>query len=106
IDSRSGSQTINCNGNGATVQETGQANTANDTSSNDTYTYSQSTLTLNAHQVNNLSRLSCAKSITLDNSAQFTGNATFIADTFQGGQSDTGSLTPADGSLLMWQTGT
>jgi Flp pilus assembly protein TadG len=106
IDYRSGSQTINCNGNGATVQESGQSNTTNDTSSNDTYTYSQSSLTFDANQVNNLSGVYCAQSITLDNSAQFTGNATFIADNFQGGQSDTGTLTPADGSLLMWQTGT
>jgi Flp pilus assembly protein TadG len=106
VDYRSGSHTLTCNGNSATVTESGQSNTANDTSSNDNYTYSQSSLTFSANQVNDLSGVYCAQSITLSNSAQFTGNATFIANNFSGGQSDTGSLTPADGSLLLWQTGT
>jgi Flp pilus assembly protein TadG len=106
VEYRAASQTINCGGNGATVTESGQSSPTNDTSSNDNYTYSQSSLTFSANQVNNLSGIYCANSITLSNSAQFTGNATFIANNFSGGQSDTGSLTPADGSLLMWQTGT
>jgi Putative Flp pilus-assembly TadE/G-like len=105
VDYRAASQTITCNGNDATVTESGQTNTANDTTSNDTYTYSQSSLTFSANQMNTLSGVYCASSITLDNSAPISGNATFIANSFSGGQSDTGTVTPADGSLLMWQTG-
>ncbi|HTX46547.1 MAG TPA: pilus assembly protein TadG-related protein [Solirubrobacteraceae bacterium] len=105
VEYRAASQTINCNGNGATVTESGQSTQTNDTTSNDTYTYSQSSLTFSGNQMNSLSGIYCANSITLSNSAALSGNATFIANSFSGGQSDTGSVTPADGSLLMWQTG-
>jgi Flp pilus assembly protein TadG len=93
LDYRNQLASINCNGNGGTVSE-----------SSGVYTYSQSSITLTNNQV--LSGVYCAQTINLSNSLNLSGTATFIADNFGGGAvSDTGTLTPSYGSLLLWQTG-
>ncbi len=99
LDYRSTSQTINCTGNGATVTESG-----NQTQSNDHYTYSDTgTFKFSSNQ--SVSGIYCAQTIDLTNSMQINGTATFIASCFLSGISDHGTLTPAMGSLLLWQTG-
>jgi Flp pilus assembly protein TadG len=103
VEYRQQSQTINCTGSGGTVTESGQANPVDDTTSNDNYTYSN---TGSYTPSGTLSGVYCASTIVLNNSAALSGNATFIANTIEGGVSDTGTLTPALGSLLMWETGT
>jgi Flp pilus assembly protein TadG len=89
IDYRS--QTITCNA-GESVTNTGG-----------TYSYGVSSLDFNNNQV--LSGVYCAQNINLSDSKILSGSATFIADNFGGGISDTGTLTPYFNHLLLWQTG-
>ena len=73
------------------------------TQSGNNYTYGVSNITFSNSQA--VSGVYCAQTINLANSAVLTGTATFIADNFGGGISDTGTLTPAFNHLLLWQTG-